>query len=117
MGSLSRAQRAVLTTVIGACVLAAGFAAGRAIGDGDDGSVGQSAPTRISTRQGAVPIPTLGEAKRIPTLEVTEQPVEAPSEESSSPSFTPSPTSEEAESPSPEPSPEPAPEVTVAPNG
>ncbi len=117
MGRLNRVQTAVLGTIAGALILAGGFVAGQAIGVGDDeASLDQGPPTRISTRQGGLAIPTLGDAERIPTLEATQQEVESPSElEDSSSTFTPSPEPEE--SPAPEPSPEPSPEVTVAPNG
>jgi hypothetical protein len=118
--SLSRAQ-VVLCTVVGVCVLAIGFVAGSAIGDGGDvPSSSGTKPTRIVTRQGSVDLPTMREVVRVPPLDVREQTVEATVGESTAPVYTPSTTPEEAAAEEPEssaPTRESAPEVTVAPNG
>jgi hypothetical protein len=124
LGGLSRAQVA-LTVVASTGILAVGFLAGIGIGNGggSPSPEGQS-PARITTRDSSLDVPTLGEAKQIPRLEVKEQPVTSTSEEGTDSTFTPSASAGESGSgevktpagtgPA---EPEPEPEVTVAPNG
>jgi hypothetical protein len=120
VGELSRAQLA-LAAVAGIGILAAGFLAGGAIGNGDGSSSPDiQRPARIATRDSSVDVPTLGETKQIPRLEVKEQTAASTVEEGTSSTFTPSSPVEEGpaeETKTPSSTPEPEPEVTVAPNG
>lgn len=114
-------MRAALAAAGGIGILAVGFLAGSAIGNGDGSSSpdGQR-PARIATRDSSVNVPTLGETKQIPTLEAKERTAPSAVEEGTSPSFTPSSPVEEGpveEAKTPSSAPEPEPEVTVAPNG
>lgn len=115
--------RAALAAVAGVGVLVAGFLVGGAIGDSEDPSASnKQTPSRITTRQSSVHVPTLGETKRIPTLAAPEQTAQATVEESTAPTSTPSAPVEESppaeeKSPAPVPESEPTPEVTVAPDG
>lgn len=109
------AKGALLTLVAAIAVVAMGFIAGRAIGTDEDADAG-SIPTRVATQQVPERIPTLGEADRVPALEVSETAspsVETESEESSSAA----PVEPEPESTAPSPQTSSPPEVTVAPDG
>lgn len=109
-------QAVVSIAVAGACVVAVGFLAGRAISDGGGSEdLGSSSPSDISTRQSAVRVPTLGGGRELPSLDVTQSPPETEVEEGATETGAPSSAVVEGE-PS-ESSPEQEHEVTVAPNG
>jgi hypothetical protein len=107
---LNKAGLAILTLAI----LAVGFLAGRAIGNAnpDEAEFG-STPTGVTTRAGAVAVPTLGGAGEVPPLQSTTPPAEPEESEEGENS---APTPEEGAEAEPAPTPESGPEVTVAPN-
>lgn len=112
----------------GLATVAIGYLAGSALGGGGDSTPEASGPQPIETRSVAARVPTLGEVKDVPALDVPEPAVEQSAEPATTyesgatPEYTPEydepePAPEVQETPSPEPEPSPSPEVTVAPNG